>query len=70
MIKRADMTIDVVQYHFMTKMESMYAPKKRYWMKQDSFGAAVKSFPRARYMSVIFSLSTTAGLRATASLMK
>lgn len=39
---------------FMTKTESMYALKKRYWMKSDSFGVAVKSFPRARYMSVIF----------------
>lgn len=28
--------------------------KKRYWMKPDSFGAVVKSFPRAKYMSVIF----------------
>ena len=28
--------------------------KKRYWMKPDSFVKAVKSFPRARYMSVLF----------------
>ncbi len=27
--------------------------KKRYWMKPDSFVKAVKSFPRARYMSVL-----------------
>lgn len=40
------------------------------WMKPDSFGAAVKSFPRARYMSVIFLPSRTVGLRETAFFMK
>ena len=44
--------------------------KKRYWMKPDSFVKVVKSFPRARYMSVLFLLSRTAGLRTTDSLMK
>ena len=39
---------------FMTKTESMYALKKRYWMKPDSFGVAVKLSLRARYMSGTF----------------
>ena len=39
---------------FMMKTESMYVLKKRYWMRPDCFGKAVKLFPRARYMSVIF----------------
>lgn len=39
---------------FMTKTESTYVLKKRYWMKPDCFGKAVKLFTRARYMSVIF----------------
>ena len=34
--------------------ESMYALKKRYWMKPDSFGVAVKLSLRARYMSGTF----------------
>jgi len=55
---------------FMMKTESMYEQKKRYWMKPDSFVKAVKSFPRARYMSVLFLISRTAGLRTTDSLMK
>ena len=39
---------------FMMKTESMYVLKKRYWMRPDCFGKAVKLFPRARYMSGIF----------------
>ena len=55
---------------FMMKPESMYVPKKRYWMKPVSFEAVAKLFPGERCMSVTFLPSRTADLRATVSLMK
>ena len=55
---------------FMMKTESMFAPKKRYWMKTVSFEAVAKSYLRVKCMSVTFLPLRTVDLRATVSLMK
>ena len=58
------------KYVLMTKTESMYE-QKRYWMKRDSFGKNVKSFPKGEvYERNIFTIKRTVGLRVIASSMK